>query len=472
MERLIKVGKIIPKDSKDIKFSKIGVGFEKLDRDVFDPDKCYAALAKTGVKKARLQSGWQRTEKQKGVYDFAWLDKVVDNLVAIGVEPWICLCYGNELYSDVAKQWYGGVGVPPICTEEERTAWYNYVKAVVSRYIGKVHYYEVWNEPDGLWRQGFGDNPAEYAEFTRVTAQACREADPSCEVIGLALAWRREFAEGFAAAGGFDHVDAVTFHMYNVDEETWLSKPLFIKDLMTKYGKSHLKLIQGEGGTQSRSDGHGAMYGASWTPLKQSKYLLRHIVTNLGLDVEFVSYFSCVDMIEALDGTVGDLASYLDYGYFGVLGADFDENGRSVGTYSPKPSYYALQNICSVFAEGADVCDIPVESLVLETRRQLGTDFDFNNTKHFAFKKDNGSCCVFYWVPKNILTETYEGTISLKLGEEVKGKDIYLTDLLDGTVYKLNDKMIEEDGVLASIPVLDAPLMLTFGDFCDWEEIK
>ena len=74
-------------------------------------------------------------------------------------------------------------------------------------------------------------------------------------------------------------------------------------------------------------------------------------------------------------------------------------------------------------------------------------------------------------VYKNILSETYEGTVSLKLGDEVKGKDVYLTDLVDGTVYKLDDKMVAEDGVLINIPALDAPLMLTFGDFCDWERI-
>lgn len=58
-----------------------------------------------------------------------------------------------------------------------------------------------------------------------------------------------------------------------------------------------------------------------------------------------------MDMIEALNGTVGDLVSYLDYGYFGVLGADFDAQGRSVGNYTPKPSYYALQTISAIFSE-------------------------------------------------------------------------------------------------------------------------
>jgi hypothetical protein len=74
MEQLKKIGKVEPKKSKDIKTSRIGIGFEKLDRDLFDPEKAYPFFENLGVKKVRLQSGWQRTEKEKGVYDFAWLD--------------------------------------------------------------------------------------------------------------------------------------------------------------------------------------------------------------------------------------------------------------------------------------------------------------------------------------------------------------------------------------------------------------
>ena len=56
MERLIRVGKVAPKDPNAIAKSRIGLGFEKLDRDVFDPEKAYDYVAKTGVKWARLYS--------------------------------------------------------------------------------------------------------------------------------------------------------------------------------------------------------------------------------------------------------------------------------------------------------------------------------------------------------------------------------------------------------------------------------
>ena len=80
MERLIKVGDVKAIASKDIQFSRVGIGFEKLDRDVFDPENAYDPVAATGVKWVRIQSGWERTEKERGVYSFEWLDSIVDNL--------------------------------------------------------------------------------------------------------------------------------------------------------------------------------------------------------------------------------------------------------------------------------------------------------------------------------------------------------------------------------------------------------
>ena len=68
-----------------------------------------------------------------------------------------------------------------------------------------------------------------------------------------------------------------------------------------------------------------------------------------------------------------------------------------------------------------------------------------------------------------MLTETYEGTVSVRLKDEVAKEEIYLTDLLDGTVYKLSTDMLGEENMLLHIPVKDSPMMLSFGKFCDWE---
>ena len=85
------------------------------------------ATAIRRVKWIRLQSGWARTEKEKGIYDFAWLDDIVDNLIVRGLKPWMCLAYGNGIYTAEANKIFGAVGCPPIETERERCAWDRYV---------------------------------------------------------------------------------------------------------------------------------------------------------------------------------------------------------------------------------------------------------------------------------------------------------------------------------------------------------
>lgn len=469
MDRLIKIGKIAPKRSIDIQSSKIGIGFEKLDRYAFEPEKAYPFVAQTGVKWARLQSGWMRTEKEKGVYDFAWLDEIVDNMIAIGVEPWMCLCYGNPIYTPWAAEYYGAVGCAPVETEEERQGWYNYVLAVAKHFAGRVHYYEVWNEPDGDWCWKHGPDPDELAAFTAATAKACKEGDPTCEVLGFATCRgnRLNFLENLCKAGVCDHIDGISYHSYKVTDEESRQFYQTYDDVRKRY-KPSLKLIQGESGTQSRPDGKGALHFAAWNQEKQAKFLLRHLLMDIGLGCDMASYFSCMDMKEALNGKTGDVSTYLDFGYFGVLGADFDEEGRATGEYTPKKSFYALQNLCSVLCNDVENFIPRYETLIEHSPRLFGPDYDFEKTQHFAFRKPNGSWAMCYWhTESNILTQTYEGTATIQIPRRY-AKDIKLLDLLSGDIYRLPEAMVVETSAfvkLSHFPLKDHPMMLTFGDF-------
>ena len=162
MERLKKIGDVQAYCASDIASSRLGIGFEKLDRDAFDPELAYDQVAALGVKWVRIQSGWAKTEKRKHEYDFAWLDAIVDNLLRRGLQPWMCLCYGNALYTEAAKEKFRGFGCPPVKTGEERTAWRLYAAAVARHFAGRVRWYEVWNEPDGDSCWSHGADAAEY----------------------------------------------------------------------------------------------------------------------------------------------------------------------------------------------------------------------------------------------------------------------------------------------------------------------
>lgn len=477
MERLTKTGKIEYKNSENVGFSRLGLGFEKLDRGVFDPNKAYDKVARLGIKKVRIQSGWMRTEKEEGVYDFSWLDEIVDNLVSRGLEPWICLCYGNPIYTDLAKPVFGAVGCPPISTEKERSAWIRYAQATAEHFKGRVALYEVWNEPDLAysWRhcenEEFNEdvqlkNAVEYGNFACETAQAVKRGDSDAKVIGFAIANPRNLAyvDTVMSTGLYKHIDYVSFHVYSCRDN---DRPEFIKNLanLVKSYNPSIRLVQGEGGAQSRSDGNGAMKGYAWSEEKQRKYLLRTLICDLFMGLEFTSYFSTMDMIEALRGRIGDKASYLDYGYFGVLGAEFDDNGISTGEYREKPSYYALATLAAFFAGDTQAENIIFKPLCLPSKRVAGNDCGDPTLRFYPFKLGDGSKAICYWNGTEMLTHTYEGTVSLEVIGE-KTDNISLVDLRDGSIYHLTEEMVEKLGEsrvkLKNIPVTDVPLAIWF----------
>ncbi|HNX03954.1 MAG TPA: hypothetical protein PKI32_00545 [Opitutales bacterium] len=75
---LKRVGSLRPRSTMEIKSSNFMLGCECSDRDLVDFDGYKKFLPALGLKTIRVQGGWQKCEKVQGVYDFAWLDNIVD----------------------------------------------------------------------------------------------------------------------------------------------------------------------------------------------------------------------------------------------------------------------------------------------------------------------------------------------------------------------------------------------------------
>ena len=93
-----RVGTLAPRGVKDIRSSNWTLGCEVLDRDFAKFDEYKRFLAPLGIKKIRLQAGWAKCERAKGVYDFSWLDHQVDYALAQGIAPMLETDYGNPVY--------------------------------------------------------------------------------------------------------------------------------------------------------------------------------------------------------------------------------------------------------------------------------------------------------------------------------------------------------------------------------------
>ena len=467
MDRLIRIGKIEPRNSSSIKESRLGLGMEKLDRDAFDPEMVYDKVAALGVKWIRLQSGWQKTEREEGVYDFAWLDSEVDALISRGLTPWLCLCYGNKLYDELAGEYFGAVGCPPIRTQRAYEAWLRYVETTVKHFSGRIEYYEIWNEAEGAWTWRPLPSASEYAEFCIKTGRAIKNADPNAKVItGSHYQNSLEFFGAEFAGGVLSVADAVTYHGYTYDESESARRVAAIKNISKLYGRE-IEVIQGETGSQSKSGGGGAFGHIRTNPRMQSKYLLRHTVAEILAGVKFTSVFSAVDMAENLDAKAGKPISVC--GYFGLLGAEFDpSSGRLVGDYYEKPSYYAFRNLCSAFCENVTPAQLAVIASSKKSRRVNGYDCPVRELIYGGVSKENGAIAFAYWNSTDMINvQEYESTASF----EIAGAhgDVRLLDPMDGAIYMIGGDIVSKlgDGIyrFENIPVRDYPLIITFGDF-------
>lgn len=469
MEQLKKIGTITPRQSKNIKESRLGLGMEKLDRDAFDPAQVYDKVASLGVKWIRLQSGWMKTERVEGVYDFAWLDRQVDSLLERGLLPWLCLCYGNPIYDETAKEYFGAVGCTPIRNERAYAAWLRYVKATVQHFAGRIEYYEIWNESEGAWTWRPESDPREYADFCIKTGTVIKENDPNAKVItGSHYQNSMTFFNAEFANGVMQVSDAISYHSYDYDESVSVRRIKAFRALTKHHGKE-IEIIQGETGSQSKSGGGGAFSHIRTNQEMQTKYLLRHTIAEILSGVKFTSIFSAVDMAENLDAKAGMPISVC--GYFGLLGAEFDPNtGTLVGDYYEKPSYYAYQNLCSILNENVTPVELPVLFTPSRSWRLDGFDCPTRELIYGGVSKANGSKAFFYWNSTNLITcQGYESTTTF----EIAGCDgeVHLIDPMDGTIYAMDETIRKYKGyglcVFENIPVKDYPLILTIGQFTE-----
>jgi len=429
-------GRIQPRPSKEIAASPISIGFETLDRKMFDPERCYPHLAQTGVKWARCQTGWARTETRRGEYDFAWLDAVVDSLRAIGIQPWFNLGYGNTLYTPGPKHW-SAVGWAPLNSEEARQAWVRYVEKIGARYANRVTHYELWNEPNiaGFWQPEKPD-PGRYVDLVKLTAPALRKAVPGSVLIGGSFAGiPLDYIRGCFEAGLGDIVDKISYHPYRfVPEEFYDAEIRALRAIVARF-KPGMPLWQGENGAPSTNNSSGAISTREWNEVLQAKWLLRRLLTDLSLGIEVTSYFQTVDMVN----------------YVSVAGQTGTTNTKGVlrgHDYTPKVSYYALQNLCALFDSETVAADF-VPRLTSPSR-----DVETLAVRTATFSR-RGFPILAYWYPADLQAgwQTRRVELSLWTGAARLERPA-LVDLLTGLVYRV-------ELPLKDAPLQDYPVLLT-----------
>lgn len=213
-------------------------------------------MSAIGFKVARRDLGWDRIERQKGVYDFAnpGYDAFVERCRKRGIRIIFILDYSNRL-CELKRS---------VQTEAGRQAFAAWAQAAAERYRGNGILWEIWNEPNfNFWQSDnpprFGIRPtpvsakdiADYCKLVETVAPVVRSADPSGLVIAPAtseIRLERGYEEQSFRLGLLRWIDAFSVHPYRRQPpETVAGDYAMLRLLMRDHGRE-LPIVQTEWG--------------------------------------------------------------------------------------------------------------------------------------------------------------------------------------------------------------------------------
>lgn len=224
-------------------------------------------------------------------YKSAWekYDRMVDLAEEYGIEI-IARLDQPPAWALAGEKPPGVIQMPPQNLED----FGDFVYAVVSRYRGRIHYYQIWNEPNLYVEWGAPPDSAAYAELLKVAYQRAKEADPKAVIISASLAPTIElgpqnisdllYLQGMYAAGAknyFDILGAQAFGLWTGPTDrrtdpsrTNFSRPLLLRQIMVENGDAAKPIWITEFGWNVVPEGMEAIWGRV-TLEKQAEYAVQ-----------------------------------------------------------------------------------------------------------------------------------------------------------------------------------------------------
>ena len=431
------IGSIKPRSTTEIDGSMFSVGCETVDRKYTDFDAYKSYLEPLGIKKIRFQTGWARCEKEKGKYDFKWLDEVVDYCEPRGIKVWMELSYGNPIYVGGGDTYLKGK--LPV-SEEAYAGWKAWVTAMAERYSDRVNEWEIWNEPN----INKANTPELTADFNVMTAKILKKHNPDCKIAGLAMAgcnagWFEKFIKRIDEQGALDLFTWMTLHGYPKNPDDLYGGFGKAKRVLEKY-TDKVKIRQGESGCPSERQPQLALANLDWSELRQSKWVLRRMMGDIGRDFESM-VFAFMDMIYA-----GKDARSINRK--GLLRTDNNHQVEKI-----KKAYYAVQNTVAVFDN----------TLAREKDADVKVEYK-NRTSAYLYSKVKGGDQLLVLWDRSAMPRDDNTTAPAKV--TVKGgsiKEPVYVDLITGWIYKFPEDQIKREGdtvTFIDVPVYDAPVLI------------
>jgi hypothetical protein len=370
---------------------------------------------------------WASVEKERGVYDFvgSGFDALVTTAEALGLRIVFILDYGNPLHGEARA----------VIDDDGRRAFAAFAGAAASRYGGRGHSWEIWNEPNlvQFWNSARGGpDPQLYAELVRTTAATLRAVDSRGQIIvgalfflfpevveslGLGIGGSR-FLETIAATDALSLADEVSLHLYRfVGPESAATDVERARAILEQAGHT-VAVASGEWG-YSTYDPAAPPTGINYLPAvsldQQASYIARMLLVNYSLGLPRSVIFKDRD---EHDGDPGNIEHH-----FGLM---FDD-------LAPKPALTAVATLSELLGDAG-----PPEILALGPGEH-----------GLLFPSPDGRC-VALWSEQAAtwhLTGSSEARIIGRDGTDITpanlGTGVRLTlDPDDGPLYLLGEVMI------------------------------
>ena len=219
------------------------------------------------------QTAWEFAEPSRGVYDWTNIDSWVATAQAHGVD--VLYTFGRT------PAWASAAGTPDT-PPADLTAWDEFVTALVTRYKGRIKFYEGWNEPNAP--NFYNGTTAQLVALQQHAYNIIHQLDPAAMVLTPPPATGAtptvpQFLNQFFAAGGGAYADIVSFHAYTPPDAESISALINnVNDVVAQAGQASKPLWISEGGWSKQAN--------LPDPDLQAAFAAKHLLLARGLGVQ------------------------------------------------------------------------------------------------------------------------------------------------------------------------------------------
>jgi len=404
-----------------------GYGMDRFTQDMLWPIQYDLGFKWTRVGYDMGTYLWYYVEREKGKLQIdARSDEVITEAHNNGVNVILCLDKGNWLYHDTPRKvdwkkariremmetYYDHQGWPHE-SDEMMAGWLRYVDYMVRHFKGRVAYFEICNE----W-QGIGiDN---YVKIVKATIPAIRGADENARImLGSTGGFDRNSILACLSEGLGPELDAIGWHpFYQTDPDT----PAY------RNYKQDVAAFKKE----CEALGFKGQYAATeWTwvapypgttewcsEMQKAKYSAQLMTAHCGMDI--ISLYNETFQTGRIDWDVTLLRNAFQV--------------DPISPAQPQPIYYVFRTISTV-VDDFRPADFPVQFTPPVSPPSQGGDKGRGDC--YTFRRSDEELLVAAWIPGKAEDGIAEAKSDITL-PGVRAKHAWAVDAMNGTEQKLN----------------------------------